>query len=89
LPRYSSIWGVSVVLQHLRSLGPPAQLDLKSLSKKTTMLLSLLTSQRYQTLLKLDTVLVQELPGKIVFTIGDKLETTRPGKYLAPVELLA
>lgn len=26
LPRYSSIWDVSVVLQHLRSLGPPTQL---------------------------------------------------------------
>ena len=89
LPRYSSIWDVSVVLQHLRSLGPPTQLDLKSLTKKTTMLLCLLTGQRCQTLTKLDTALMQELPGKIVFTIGDKLKTTRPGKHLEPIELLA
>ena len=89
LPRYSSIWDVSVVLEHLRSLGPPTQLDLKSLTKKTTMLLCLLTGQRCQTLTKLDIALMQELPGKIVFTIGEKLKTTRPGKHLAPIELLA
>ena len=89
LPRYSSIWDVSIVLQHLRSLGPPTQLDLKSLTKKTTMLLCLLTGQRCQTITKLDTALMQELPGKIVFTLGDKLKTTRPGKHLAPIELLA
>ena len=82
LPRYSSIWDVSIVLQHLRSLGPPTQLDLKSLTKKTTMLLCLLTGQRCQTLTKLDTALMQERPGKIVFTIDDKLKTTRPGKHL-------
>lgn len=89
LPRYSSIWGVSIVLQHLRSLGPPTQLNLKSLTKETTMLLWLLTGQRCQTLTKLDTALVQELPGKIVFTIRDKLKTTRLGKHLVPIELLA
>ena len=89
LPRYSSIWDVSVVLQHLRPLGPPTQLDLKSLTKKTTMLLCLLTGRQCQTLTKLDTALMQELPGKIVFTIGDKLKTTMPGKHLAPIELLA
>ena len=32
---------------------------------------------------------MQELPGKIVFTIGDKLKTTMPGKHLTPIELLA
>ena len=89
LPRYSSIWDVSIVLQHLRSLGPPTQLDLKSLTKKRTMLLCLLTGQRCQTITKLDTAPMQELPGTIVFTIGDKLKTTRPGKHLAPIELLA
>lgn len=88
LPRYSSIWDVSVVLQHLRSLGPPTQLHLKSLTK-TTMLLCLLTGQRCQTLTKLVIALMQELPGKIVFTIGEKLKTTRPGKHLALIELLA
>jgi len=31
---------------------------------------------------------MQILQGKIVFTIGEKLKTTRPGKHLAPIELL-
>lgn len=37
--------------------------------------------------MKLDTALMQELPGTIVFTIGDKLKTTPPGKHLAPREM--
>lgn len=52
------------------------------------MLLCLLTGQRCQTLTKLDITLMQILQGKIVFTIGEKLKTTRPGKHLEPIELL-
>ena len=89
LPRYSSIWDVGVVLTHLRGLGIASTLDLKTLTRKTTMLLCLLTGQRCQTLTKLDITFMQVLPGKIVFTIGEKLKTTRPGKHLEPIELLA
>ena len=32
---------------------------------------------------------MQKLPGKYVFTIGEKLKTTRPGKHLEPIELTA
>lgn len=52
------------------------------------MLLCLLTGQRCQTLIKLDITLMQVLPGKIVFIIGEKLKTARPGKNLEPIELL-
>ena len=38
LPSYSSIWYVSVVLEHLQTLGPLTQLDLKTLTKKTMLL---------------------------------------------------
>ena len=51
------------------------------------MLLCLLTAQRCQTLSKLDIKLMQKLPGKYVFTIGEKLKTTRQGKHLEPIEL--
>lgn len=88
LPRYSSIWDVGIVLTHLRGLGIASTLDLKTLTRKTTMLLCLLTGQRCQTLTKLDITLMQILQGKIVFTIGEKLKTTRPGKHLEPIELL-
>ena len=40
LPRYSFIWDVSVVLQHLRSLGPPTQLDLESLDNYAPLLIN-------------------------------------------------
>lgn len=89
LPRYSRIWDVAAVLQYLKTLGPASELDLKTLTTKTTMLLCLLTGQRCQTLTKLDTNLMQILPDKIVFTVGDKLKTTRPGKHIQPIELLA
>lgn len=52
------------------------------------MLLCLLTGQRCQTLTKLDITLMQQLTGKIVFTIGEKTKTTRPEKHLEPIELL-
>ena len=89
LPRYHRIWDVSVVLRHLKTLEPVYALDLKALTLKFTMLLCLLTGQRCQTLSKFDITLMQKLPGKYVFTIGEKLKTTRPGKHLEPIELTA
>ena len=42
----------------------------------------------WSTMPDLDITLMQVLPGKIVFTIGEKLKTTRLGKHLEPIELL-
>ena len=53
------------------------------------MLLCFLTGQRYQTLSKLDIKRMHKLPGKYVFTIGEKLKTTKSGKHLDPIELTA
>ena len=61
LPHYSRIWDVATVLQYLRTLGPASELDLKTLTTNTTMLLCLLTGQRCQTLTKLDTNLMRLL----------------------------
>ena len=88
LPCYSRIWDVTAVLQYLKTLGPASELDLKTLTMKTTMLLCLLTGQHCQTLTKLYTNSIQILPDKIVFTVGEKLKTTRPGKHLQPIELI-
>ena len=87
LPRYTTIWDVGTVLRYLSTLGPANELDLRALTLKTTMLLCLLTGQRCQTLTELDIKLMQILPEKIVFTVGEKLKTTRPGKHLQPIEL--
>ena len=89
LPRYTTIWDVGTVLQYLKTLYPIPELSLKTLTKKLTMLLCLLTGQRCQTLTKLDVSLMQALPDKYVFSIGEKLKTTKPGKHLEPIELVA
>ena len=52
------------------------------------MLLALVTSQRTQTIAKLNTSFMQELPDKLVFTIRDTLKTSRPGKHLEPIHIL-
>ena len=89
LPRYATIWDVGTVLRYLQTLPPIPELNLKTLTKKLTMLLCLLTGQRCQTLTKLDISFMQALPDKYVFTIGEKRKTTKPGKHLEPVELVA
>ena len=89
LPRYTTIWDVGTVLRYLQTLHPIPELNVKTLTKKLTMLPRLLTGQRCQTLTKLDISFVQALPDKYVFIIGEKLKTTKPGKLLRPVELVA
>lgn len=51
------------------------------------MLLALVTMQH--TLSKLDTLCMQETRTGSIFTIGDTLKTTRPGKHPAPIEILS
>ena len=89
LPRYTFIWDVGAVLQYLSTLPPILELDLKTPTKKLTILLCLMTGQRCQTITKLDINLMQVMPEKYIFTIGEKIKTTRPGKHLAPIELEA
>ena len=84
LPRYS----VGVVLRYFQSTDYPQAMNLEGLTEKLTTLLALITAQRCQTLVKLDIDNMQELPDRIVFHIRDKLKTTRPGKHIAPIEIL-
>ena len=88
LPRYSFVWDVGVVLRYFQSTDYPQAMNLEGLTKKLTTLLALITAQRCQTLVKLDLDNMQELPDRIVFYIRDKLKTTRPGKHIAPIEIL-
>ena len=70
------------------SVKYPQAMNLEGLTKKLTTLLALITAQRCQTLVKRDIDNMQELPDRIVFHIRDKLKTTRPGKYIAHIEIL-
>ena len=74
---------------HLRSLSALNDLTLKQLTLNLTMLLARVTAQRTQTFSKLDTSCMQETTTGITFTIRDNLKTTRPGKPLAPLEILS
>ena len=89
LPKYTHIWDVEKVLSHLQNLAPVTSLDLKQLSFKLVTLLAILTGQRCQTIHEFDLNLMQKLPDRYVFAIGEKLKHTKPGKHQEPIELVA
>lgn len=88
-PKYTEIWDVNIVLEHLKSFGMPEALTLKNLTLKVNMLLCLLTGQRCQTIHKIDTNYIQEYDGGFRISIREKLKQTKAGKHLEPIELLA
>ena len=89
LPRYAVVWDIGIVLQHLKTMGPVLDLKLRTLTLKLTMLLCLLTGQRCQTITKLDTQSMQILPDRYIFTIREVLKTSKPGRHMEPLELVA
>lgn len=89
LPKYTHIWDVEKVLSHLQTLAPVTSLDLKHLSFKLVTLLIILTGQRCQTIHKFHLNLMQKLPDRYVFAIGEKLKHTKLGKHQEPIELVA
>ena len=89
LPRYTVVWDIGIVLQHLKTMEPVLDRKLPTLTLKLTMLLCLLTGQRCQTLTKLDTQPMQTLPDRYIFTIREVLKTSKPGRHMEPLELVA
>jgi len=71
--RYKSIWDVNVVLGYLQSLSPVASLDLKGLTHKLVMLMSITTAQRLQTLHMLNIGLMKIEPLCLVFCFDTPL----------------
>jgi hypothetical protein len=65
------------------------ELPLSMLTKKLTTLLALLTAQCCQTLSSLDLDFMQEIDNEIIFTIREKLKTTKAGKHLPPIKILS
>ena len=88
LPKYSDIWDVNVVLNYLKTFAEAASLSLKDLTIKLNILLFLTTGQRGQTIHKIDINYIRELPNGYRITIQEKLKHTKPGKHLAPLDLL-
>ena len=88
LPKYQSIWDISVVLNLLGSWQIP-NISLKYLSLKLTMLLAFTTGQRVQTLQTLDINNMTLRVNECVFVINSVLKTTKPGKHLSSIQIQA
>ena len=79
MPRYSSTWDVGLVLDHLRELGPPDNLNLRSLTLKTVMLMALLSAQRCQTLHLIEVQNICFSSSSMTLTVPAHLKHSRPG----------
>ena len=80
LPRYTVTWNVDTVLTYLQTLHPVAGLSLKLLTLKLNALLALVTAQRAQTLVALDTTYMSITPNTITFVVAAMLKTSKPSK---------
>ena len=89
LPKYTEIWDVNVVLGYLKTVDTLSSLSLKDLTLNLTMLLCLTTGQRGQTIHKFDVNYIQAMDDRYRITICEKLKQTKPGRHLAPIDLLA
>ena len=88
LPRYKEIWDVDSALKVLATCTLGAELSLRDMSWKLTMLLALLSGQRVLTLKALTLTSMTLTVNKCVFTIDTPLKTTRPGTHLGRIEFL-
>ena len=89
LLRHAFVWDVGTVLRYMQSMTPMTDMTLAMLTKKLTTLLALVTALRWQTLTssESDIAFVQETQNKLIFTIREKLKTTRPAKHLEPIAI--
>ncbi len=84
-------WEVNDMLNYLRMLSPADSLTLEQLTKKTLMLIAILSGQRGQTFHKLKVNKHDMSNGThlIVFRINDMLKTSRPGHHLSELKFKA
>ena len=88
-PRYQSTWDVQPVLTYISSLKPPEKLDLKILTLKLVMLMSLVTAQRGQSLHVLDIDYMKEVPDGFEFLLKEHIKQSRPSYKVPSVVLKA
>jgi hypothetical protein len=86
LPRYTEVWDVNVVLKFLKTLSPLKDLGLRDLTLKLTMLMSLTTAQRAQTLHKLNLNYMTVHKDAVIFYVNELLKQSRPGNVGVKVE---
>ena len=86
-PRYQSTWDVKPVLNYVSSLNPFEKLELKPLTLKLIMLISLVSAQRGQSLHILDIAYMKEAPDGFEFLLSEHIKQSRPS-YKAPSVIL-
>lgn len=74
-PRYSQTWDVTIVLNHIRSLGPDIDLSTKNLTMKLVTLIALISGQRCQTIALINLDYANVTATGVTFVI-DKLTKT-------------
>ncbi len=84
-------WEVNDMLNYLRTLSPIESLTLEQLTKKTLMLMAILSGQRGQTfnVLQATGTTMTANAHNVTFYINDQLKTTRPGHHLAELKFKA
>ena len=87
LPKYTEIWNVNIVLGYLRAAAPLRSLSLKQLT--LNLLLCLTMGQCGQTIHNFDVNYIQEMDDRYRITICEKLKQSKPGRHLAPIDLLS
>ena len=79
VPKYNSVWDVSEVLRYLKTLNPNQRISLKELTLKLVMLLSLVTTQRGQSIHMLDISGMNLTESSCTFLLLEHIKTSRPG----------
>lgn len=88
-PKYFTYWPVKDLLSHLSSLHPSPDLSLKELTLKTLALIALSSSDRGQTIEKININNVTITENKVTFVIFDRLKHTRKVNKPKVIECLS
>lgn len=80
LPKYTFTWDVGKVISYLKTLFPLENISLKFLTLKLAALLALTTAQRAQTLVNLNTRLMDLSDKSVIFALDSLQKTDRQYK---------
>ena len=86
-PEYQSTRDMQPILTYISSLKPPEKLDLKTLTLKLVILMSLITAQRGQNLQILDIDSMREVPDGFEFLLAGHIKQSRPSYKVLSVVL--
>lgn len=78
-PKYAHTWDVNLVLSFLSSLGSNEDLDLKTISRKLSILLALSTFLRVGELAHIERNSIQFSEGEATFSLGQPRKTQKAG----------